>query len=305
MEVNRKTALVGYAKRLGDGIGCLQVRNLDVLQTPALMRQLILDLGPVRGLILDLRDTYGDNFEHAVNTIPLLLNEGLIWQTQQRLTNRGKGGVAVSTISVTPKALEWSGKYPPFAEKKSEWLRQPLLVEKKTIIVVLLSENSGAAAGVIAAALKQNPQVAIMGAEVKLRTAPTSYFAVTKGKVIQLVQEGPRVDRFGEIIDPVAVCEPHRKAETNSYDAKLIDIAKDAILKALNKGRRRPPTEAEQREKRKAQLVAAHERMQLKRRAIQAGVENGTIVDFREQRKKAPPLKKIEIHDDYGVLVKL
>lgn len=305
MEVKRNTALVGYAKHLGDGIGCLQIRNLDIVQTPALLRQLILDLGPVRGLILDLRDTYSDNFEHAINSVPLLLNEGVIWQTEQRLTNRGKGGVATSTIRVTPKAMEWSGNYPPLAAKTATWGRQPFLVENKTIIVVLLSENSGAAAGVIASALKQNPQVAIMGAAVKMRTAPTSYFAVTKGKVLQLVQQGPRVDRFGEVIDPVAVCEPDRKADTNSYDTKLMNIAKDAILKVLNKGKQRPPTEAELREQRKAKLVAAHERMELRRQAFRAGVEDGSIVDVRDEFKKARKREKIKIRDDYGVLVRL
>lgn len=234
MEHRLHTGVVGSATHLKDGIGLIAVRNLDMPQAPAIMSQLIEDLGSVRGLILDLRGTYGNNFTAGIHCVPLFIESGEVFRFQKKL----RSGTASSIISLTSDAFCWAGSWSGGEPKTASWKRLPKVVTKNAPILVLIDNDTRGAAHVIASALKLNGVANLWGNPTLGRFVPGRYFAVNNGKLLRLVlsQEKTAAGEWQkDDVMTVPGCEPHKRVNTHSLDEMLTRDAQAYLVEFLSK----------------------------------------------------------------------
>ncbi len=232
MERRLNTNLVGYASQLGDGIGCLQIRNLDTSKTAERVRLLIEDLGQIRGLVIDLRDTYGNNFQTGLEVVPLFLRSGIVW----RCHRKAGSGTSQALIRLTENCLQWEAARAGSLARHSRWQRQPFLTPGVATIV-LINQRTGTAGGVVALALKDNTNAGIWGAAATLSDVPADYFAVnSSGQLLRIASSNSQTvsgQMLADKLNSKVECEPHSPFETDSFDERLILRAKETIVNCL------------------------------------------------------------------------
>jgi C-terminal processing protease CtpA/Prc len=232
MFFNPLTDPTGSHRNLGDRIGMLQLRDLRSSTTITAVRQLIRRLGPVDGIILDLRDAVGDNFYVAVNLVPLFMSSGIIWSYGKAARN----GAVSSTISLTDKQLVWEGVYPRRATRRSAWDR----IEKMSPaapVLLLVNGTDSLAVQVIAHALKQNHAARVWGTATCGR-APASFVGVNNGNFQRLVHCQTirnNGDRQQTVIEEVAPCLPDREVNFRRWDERPIIEAKQELQRLISR----------------------------------------------------------------------
>ena len=225
---DHRKAQVGKAELLRVDIGYLRIRNLDVLGAQSGVQSHLRSLGRIRGLVLDVRDTDGEDLNAGLAAAALFRKEGRILH----YAHETRRGLLRSSIDLDDAGFAWSGERGGEEYKTVTWGRLPYSCEGVNIIM-LTGGDIGMATEAFTHVVAQDPTVTIFGSPTSGRGVPARFFRVLRGRVLRMVDSQiwhSQTTRWEKLQACVPGVNPHGLVgDRIDPESNLIDLARKGL----------------------------------------------------------------------------